>query len=112
MIAAFPKLIPDNTKARYSLMNDVIDRVIASPVDTAKIVGFEISLELKIPWKIRFSLNSMKTPMKAAENGKNSRMCRKCRKRNQIETGRVAALVKRGKMLVMYILGKNVKLLV
>jgi hypothetical protein len=39
MIAAFPKLIPDKMNARYSLMNDVIDRVIASPVDTAKMVG-------------------------------------------------------------------------
>jgi hypothetical protein len=69
MIAAFPKLIPEKMNARYSLMNDVIDRVIASPVDTAKMVGSVISLELKIPWKIRFSLNSMKIPMKAAENG-------------------------------------------
>lgn len=69
MIAAFPKLMPDKMNARYSLMNDVIDRVIPSPVDTAKMVGFVICLELEISWKIRFSLNSMKIPMKAAENG-------------------------------------------
>jgi hypothetical protein len=34
-------------------------------------------------------------------------MCRWCRNRNQMDIGRVAALVNRGKMLVMYILGQE-----